>query len=123
MWVAAPTLELLEWVTARIRTYDDVREAWRSNCPRTAVWDDAVTDGLVCIDRRTDADAGVVVLTARGQAALDASLRGAEEGVLGPHERGPDLVRGPVPVSARYEMVSAAAPNWPRISPAGFFFV
>jgi hypothetical protein len=38
-------LELLEWVTARIRTYDDVREAWRSNCPRTAVWDDAVTDG------------------------------------------------------------------------------
>jgi hypothetical protein len=71
--VAAPTLELLEWVTARIRTYDDVREAWRSNCPRTAVWDDAVTDGLVCIDRRTDADAGAVVLTARGQAALDAS--------------------------------------------------
>ena len=71
--VAAPTLELLEWVTARIRTYDDVREAWRSNCPRTAVWDDAVTDGLVCIDRRTDADSGAVVLTARGQAALDAS--------------------------------------------------
>ncbi len=44
--MAAPTLELLEWVTARTRTYDDVREAWRSNCPRTAVWDDAVTDGL-----------------------------------------------------------------------------
>jgi hypothetical protein len=71
--VAAPTLELLEWVTARIRTYDDVREAWRSNCPRTAVWDDAVTDGLVRIDRRTDADSGAVVLTERGQAALDAS--------------------------------------------------
>ena len=44
--MAAPTLELLEWVTARTRTYDDVRGAWRSNCPRTAVWDDAVTDGL-----------------------------------------------------------------------------
>jgi len=36
-------LELLEWVAAPLRTYDDVREAWRSNCPRHAVWDDAVT--------------------------------------------------------------------------------
>jgi hypothetical protein len=71
--VAAPTLELLEWAAARIRTYDDVREAWRSNCPRTAVWDDAVTDGLVRIDRLTDAGCAAVVLTARGQAALDAS--------------------------------------------------
>ena len=71
--VAAPTLELLEWVTARMRTYDDVREAWRSNCPRTAVWDDAVTDGLVRIDRLTDPGTGAVVLTARGQAALKAS--------------------------------------------------
>ena len=45
MTVDAPTLELLEWVAASMRTYDDVREAWRSNCPRYAVWDDAVTDG------------------------------------------------------------------------------
>jgi hypothetical protein len=73
MRVAAPTLELLEWATARSRTYDDVREAWRSNCPRTAVWDDAVTDGLVRIDRRKDAGSGAVVLTARGLAALNAS--------------------------------------------------
>jgi len=73
MRVAAPTLELLEWATARSRSYDDVREAWRSNCPRTAVWDDAVTDGLVRIDRRADAGTGEVVLTARGLAALNAS--------------------------------------------------
>jgi hypothetical protein len=71
--VAAPTLELLEWATARIRTYDDVREVWRSNCPRTAVWDDAVTDGLVRIDRGTDAGHGAVVLTPRGHEALNAS--------------------------------------------------
>ena len=69
--MAAPTLELLEWVTVRIRTYDDVLETWRSNCPRTAVWDDAVTDGLVRIDRRADVRSRVVVLTARGQAALE----------------------------------------------------
>jgi hypothetical protein len=69
--VAAPTLELLEWVTVRTRTYDDVLEAWRSNCRRTAVWDDAVTDGLVRIDRRAGAGSGVVILTARGAAALE----------------------------------------------------
>jgi hypothetical protein len=73
MRVAAPTLELLEWAIARSRTYDDVREAWRSNCPRTAVWDDAVTDGLVRIDRRAGAGTGEVVLTTRGLAALYAS--------------------------------------------------
>jgi hypothetical protein len=76
MRVAAPTLELLEWATARSRTYDDVREAWRSNCPRTAVWDDAVTDGLVRIARGTEAGKGAVVLTARGEAALSASRNG-----------------------------------------------
>jgi hypothetical protein len=48
MTVAAPTLELLEWVAASMRTYEeDLREAKRGNCPRYAVWDDAVTDGLV----------------------------------------------------------------------------
>ena len=71
--MAASTLELLEWVTARTRTYDDVRGAWRSNCPRTAVWDDAVTDGLVRIDRRAYAGSDEVILTPRGQAALSAS--------------------------------------------------
>ena len=73
MTVAAPTLELLEWVTARTRTYDDVREAWRSNCPRTAVWDDAVTEGLVRTATQTDTVARAVVLTPLGQAALTAS--------------------------------------------------
>ena len=71
--MTAPILELLEWVTARTRTYDDVREAWRSNCPRTAVWDDAVTDGLVRIAPQTDMGARTVVLTQLGQAALSAS--------------------------------------------------
>jgi len=74
MTVTAPTLELLEWVAARMRTYDDVREAWRSNCPRYAVWDDAVTDGLVRVAAQPDSGARTVVLTARGQAALTESL-------------------------------------------------
>jgi hypothetical protein len=74
MTVAAPTLELLEWVAARLRTYDDVREAWRSNCPRYAVWDDAVTDGLVRVAMQPDSGARAVVLTPCGQAALTESL-------------------------------------------------
>jgi hypothetical protein len=67
MELTASTLELLTWVTARERSYNDVVEAWKSNCPRYAVWDDAVTAGLVtaCRDR--------VVLTQRGLAALTRS--------------------------------------------------
>ena len=57
-------LELLTWVTARERTYEDVVEAWKGNCPRYAVWDDAVTAGLVTAGRNG------VALTERGLAAL-----------------------------------------------------
>ena len=64
MEITASTLELLTWVSDRPRTYDDVVEAWRSNCPRLAVWDDAVTAGLVVAKRDR------VVLTERGLAAL-----------------------------------------------------
>ena len=66
MEITASTLELLTWVTARDRTYEDVVEAWKSNCPRYAVWDDAVTAGLV----RARRDG--VALTERGRATLDA---------------------------------------------------
>ena len=66
MGITASTHELLTWVTARARTYEDVVEAWKSNCPRYAVWDDAVTAGLVTAGRDG------VVLTERGLAALTA---------------------------------------------------
>jgi D-3-phosphoglycerate dehydrogenase len=67
MEISASTLELLHWVTDRPRSYDDVLEAWRSNCPRLAVWDDAVTARLVVAGRDG------VALTERGRAALTAS--------------------------------------------------
>lgn len=66
MEITASTLELLTWVTARARSYEDVVEAWKSNCPRYAVWDDAVTAGLVTAGRDG------VALTERGFAALAA---------------------------------------------------
>jgi hypothetical protein len=56
--------ELLVWIGDRPRTYDDTIEAWRSNCPRHPVLDDAFTDGLVRVE------GGVVVLTEGGRRLL-----------------------------------------------------
>ena len=66
MEITASTHELLAWITARPRTYEDVVEAWKSNCPRYAIWDDAVTAGLVTAGRDG------VALTELGLAALEA---------------------------------------------------
>jgi hypothetical protein len=66
MEMSASTLELLAWVVSRARTYEDVVEAWKSNCPRYAVWDDAATAGLVTAGRNG------VALTERGKTALAA---------------------------------------------------
>jgi hypothetical protein len=65
--VSEPTIELLRWISARPRTYAETIEAWRSNCPRLAVWDDACSDGLVAANGRG------VRLTARGRDLLDES--------------------------------------------------
>jgi hypothetical protein len=66
MEITSSTVELLAWVSDRERSYADVVEAWKSNCPRLAVWDDAVTAGLVTARRDR------VALTERGLAALAA---------------------------------------------------
>ena len=62
--LSAPTLQLLEWLDARPRSYAETIEAWRSSCPRLTIWEDAIAEGLVSIRR------GAVVLTAAGEAAL-----------------------------------------------------
>jgi hypothetical protein len=65
------TLQLLEWVAIRPRTYADSIEAWKSNCPRLSVWDDAAIDGLIRTNRRNGA-APTVELTAAGWELLEA---------------------------------------------------
>lgn len=60
----APTVELLSWIASRPRGYVESIEAWKSNCPRLAVWDDAVTAGLIRVSN------GTVTLTPAGQALL-----------------------------------------------------
>ena len=65
--LAAPTLQLLEWIAERPRDYGETIEVWRSSCPRLTVWEDALADGLVRIQ------AGCVALTPRGEASLAAA--------------------------------------------------
>jgi hypothetical protein len=65
------TLELLQWVSSRPRTYPEAMEAWRSNCPRQSVWDDATVDGLIRVISSRDGSAPTVVVTAAGRALLD----------------------------------------------------
>ena len=60
--------ELLTWISERPRTYEETMQAWRSNCPRHPVWEDACIDGLV------EVLGDGVALTSRGKAALDSYL-------------------------------------------------
>jgi hypothetical protein len=64
----APTLELLSWVSARPRTYGETIEAWHSHCPRLTVWEDALGDRLIRIERGNGVSH--VALTDRGRAIL-----------------------------------------------------
>jgi hypothetical protein len=60
----AETVELLTWISTRPRAYAESIEAWKSNCPHHAVWDDAVTAGLIRVSRNE------VTLTPAGRALL-----------------------------------------------------
>ena len=64
--MTAPTEQLLAWIAERPRRYDETIEVWKTSCPRLAVWEDALADELVRIDR------GIVRLTAAGTRLLHA---------------------------------------------------
>ena len=63
------TLELLSWIAEEPRTYPDAIDVWRTNCPQHSVWEDAIAAGLIEVVR--DGSHAGVVVTARGQAALE----------------------------------------------------
>ncbi len=65
------TLEFLAWIAHRPRTYAEAMEAWRTNCPRHPVWENAFLDGLVQLEGAGAMDQSKVTLTPRGQALLD----------------------------------------------------
>ena len=65
--VPAPTLQLLSWIAERPRSYAETIEAWKTSCPRLSVWEDALSDRLVRVDRGSVllTDAGAELLTTR----------------------------------------------------------
>jgi hypothetical protein len=70
--VSALTLDFLTWVASSPRSYADTMEAWRSSCPRFTIWEDALEDGLVCLESGSGArlSKANVVLTPRGRAVF-----------------------------------------------------
>jgi hypothetical protein len=68
--LAALVLDLVEWVASAPRPYGEVMDAWRTSCPRLAVWEDAVDRGLV-IRERVAGGGVLVVATPAGLEALE----------------------------------------------------
>lgn len=66
-------LDLIEWLVARDRTYDEVMELWRTSCPRLTIWEDANERGLVETEQRSGSC--VARPTAEGLALLRATGR------------------------------------------------
>ena len=64
-------LEFLTWVADRRRSYDEAMEAWQSHCPRQTIWEDAIIDGLICIENNGTPNSSEVALTSRGRALLN----------------------------------------------------
>ena len=67
----ALVLDLIEWVAARPRPYEEVMDAWRTSCPRLTIWEDAVDQGLVVREHR-DGRGTFVCATPSGRALLEA---------------------------------------------------
>ena len=65
--------EFLVWVSSRRRTYAEAMEAWRSTCPRHAVWEDALAGGFIQIESGGRLHQSEVTLTPRGKAIIDGS--------------------------------------------------
>jgi hypothetical protein len=71
--VDALIVDLLLWVGARARTYQEVLDAWRTSCPRLPVWEDANDRGFVC--RVYDSGRELVRITPAGIAFLQRQRR------------------------------------------------
>ena len=67
----ALTRQMLEWIASRPRTYAEVVEVWRTSCPRLSIWEDALADGLIIVERSPGMNGDRVVISALGLAVLD----------------------------------------------------
>jgi hypothetical protein len=64
------TLQFLDWIATRPRSYAEVMEAWRTSCPRLPVWEDAISRGLVKRGSGPSLMQSMVSITPAGRAAL-----------------------------------------------------
>ena len=67
--VEALILDLLDWLTLRDRTYEEVMDAWRTSCPRLPVWEEANDRGL--ITREEVNGNSMIKVSSAGLALLD----------------------------------------------------
>jgi hypothetical protein len=67
------TVQFLEWLARSPRRYAEVKEAWRSTCPRLSIWEDAQARGLIGFAHEGSrvGDGATVVLTPLGRAMID----------------------------------------------------
>ena len=67
----ALVLDLVGWLENEPRKYTDVLDAWRTSCPRLAIWEEAVDRAFVA-HQRIDGQGACVVATDAGRAFLRA---------------------------------------------------
>jgi hypothetical protein len=70
----ALVLDLVEWVASEPRPYAEVMDAWRTSCPRLAVWEEAVDRGLV-VSAPTPQNGVLVSATPAGRELLEKRAR------------------------------------------------
>ena len=63
-------IEFLAWISSRRRTYSETMEAWQTTCPRHSVWENALIDDLIQINRSNTIRDPEVTLTPRGETLL-----------------------------------------------------
>jgi hypothetical protein len=68
-------LEFLSWVSSRRRTYNEAMEAWQSHCPRQTIWEDAMIDGYIELNRQGTVSDPEVTLTPLGRTLLNGKGR------------------------------------------------
>ncbi|HEY2920089.1 MAG TPA: hypothetical protein VGK77_13970 [Candidatus Binatia bacterium] len=64
-------LEFLDWISTRRRTYAEAMDAWQSHCPRQTIWEDAIIEGLIQLNKEDTLHDPEVTLTPRGRALLN----------------------------------------------------
>ena len=75
-------IDLVQFVAAQPRPYDEVIDAWRTSCPRLTVWEDAIDRGLIACRRAEDK---TLIVT-----ATPAGLRLLQESGRSPADHSPD---------------------------------